>query len=102
MKIQHITPKFALASCAAAIMAFSLAACQKPAEPAKPADAAKTAEAPKADAGKEVVIGLITKTETNPFFIKMKEGAEEEAKKFGLIDEVVTERTPTAADADKK
>ncbi len=26
----------------------------------------------------------------------------EEAKKFGLIDEVVTERTPTAADADKK
>ena len=83
MKIQHITPKFALASCAAAIMAFSLAACQKPAEPAKPADAAKTAEAPKADAGKEVVIGLITKTETNPFFIKMKEGAEEEAKKQG-------------------
>ena len=83
MKIQNITPKFALASCAAAIMAFSLSACQKPAEPAKPADAPKAAEAPKADAGKEVVIGLITKTETNPFFIKMKEGAEEEAKKQG-------------------
>ena len=29
------------------------------------------------------VIGLITKTETNPFFVKMKEGAQEEAKKLG-------------------
>ncbi len=29
------------------------------------------------------VIGLITKTETNPFFVKMKEGAAEEAKKLG-------------------
>jgi len=29
------------------------------------------------------VIGLITKTETNPFFVKMKEGASEEAKKLG-------------------
>ncbi|TXH90171.1 MAG: sugar ABC transporter substrate-binding protein [Rhodoferax sp.] len=31
----------------------------------------------------EPVIGLITKTETNPFFVKMKEGAEAEAKKMG-------------------
>jgi fructose transport system substrate-binding protein len=31
----------------------------------------------------EPVIGLITKTETNPFFVKMKEGAEAEAKKLG-------------------
>ena len=30
-----------------------------------------------------VVIGLITKTDTNPFFVKMKEGAEAEAKKPG-------------------
>ncbi|MBI5275897.1 MAG: substrate-binding domain-containing protein [Burkholderiales bacterium] len=29
------------------------------------------------------VIGLITKTDTNPFFVKMKEGAEAEAKKAG-------------------
>lgn len=29
------------------------------------------------------VIGLITKTETNPFFVKMKEGAQAEAKKAG-------------------
>jgi fructose transport system substrate-binding protein len=31
----------------------------------------------------EPVIGLITKTETNPFFVKMKAGAEAEAKKLG-------------------
>jgi fructose transport system substrate-binding protein len=31
----------------------------------------------------EPVVGLITKTETNPFFVKMKEGAAAEAKKLG-------------------
>ena len=31
----------------------------------------------------EPVIGLITKTETNAFFVKMKEGAQAEAKKLG-------------------
>ena len=34
-------------------------------------------------ADKPPVIGLITKTETNPFFVKMKEGAQAEAKKLG-------------------
>lgn len=29
-----------------------------------------------------VLIGLITKTDTNPFFVKMKEGAKAEARKF--------------------
>ena len=29
------------------------------------------------------VVGLITKTETNPFFVKMKEGAQDEAKAKG-------------------
>ena len=33
-------------------------------------------------AAEPVVIGLITKTESNPFFIKMKEGAENEAHKL--------------------
>jgi fructose transport system substrate-binding protein len=31
--------------------------------------------------GKQVTIGLITKTESNPFFVKMKEGAQAQAKK---------------------
>lgn len=30
-----------------------------------------------------IKIGLITKTETNPFFVKMKEGADAEARKLG-------------------
>lgn len=34
-------------------------------------------------AADQPIIGLITKTETNPFFVKMKEGAEAEAKKIG-------------------
>ncbi len=36
-----------------------------------------------ATSAQEVVIGLITKTETNPFFVKMKEGADAAAKAKG-------------------
>lgn len=32
----------------------------------------------------EVLIGLITKTETNPFFVKMKEGAQAKADELGV------------------
>ena len=32
----------------------------------------------------EQIVGLITKTNTNPFFVKMKEGAEAKAKELGL------------------
>src|SRR3569623_3562826 len=31
----------------------------------------------------DVTVGLITKTETNPFFVKMREGAEAKAKEHG-------------------
>ena len=34
-------------------------------------------------AANEPIIGLITKTDTNPFFVKMKEGAQAEAKTSG-------------------
>ena len=30
------------------------------------------------------IVGLITKTETNPFFVKMREGAEAKAKELGV------------------
>jgi fructose transport system substrate-binding protein len=33
--------------------------------------------------GKDPIIGLITKTESNPFFVKMKEGASKEAARLG-------------------
>jgi fructose transport system substrate-binding protein len=36
-----------------------------------------------AGAADQPVVGLITKTETNPFFVKMKEGAEQAAKERG-------------------
>ncbi|TDM05722.1 MAG: sugar ABC transporter [Ideonella sp. MAG2] len=45
--------------------------------------AAAAALAAPAFAAGEPVIGLITKTETNPFFVKMKEGAQAEAKRLG-------------------
>jgi fructose transport system substrate-binding protein len=32
----------------------------------------------------DVIVGLITKTNTNPFFVKMKEGAEAKAKELGV------------------
>ena len=44
------------------------------------AAAAISTSAPAAD---QPVIGLITKTDTNPFFVKMKEGAQAEATKLG-------------------
>ncbi|HEX6389896.1 MAG TPA: sugar ABC transporter substrate-binding protein [Solirubrobacteraceae bacterium] len=34
--------------------------------------------------GDKVVVGLITKTDTNPFFVKMKQGATSEASKLGV------------------
>ena len=35
-------------------------------------------------AADKVIVGLITKTNTNPFFAKMKEGAEAKAKELGV------------------
>ena len=32
----------------------------------------------------EIIVGLITKTETNPFFVKMKEGAQAKANELGV------------------
>ena len=37
-----------------------------------------------AASGEEVIVGLITKTDTNPFFVKMKEGAEQAAQAAGV------------------
>ncbi|WP_407333025.1 sugar ABC transporter substrate-binding protein [Enterovibrio sp. 27052020O] len=46
--------------------------------------AAMIASLPMAQAtAEEVLIGLITKTNTNPFFVKMKEGAQEKATELG-------------------
>jgi len=44
--------------------------------------AASAASAPAA--AQDVIVGLITKTNTNPFFVKMREGAEGKAKELGV------------------
>ncbi len=36
------------------------------------------------DGEDEIIVGLITKTETNPFFVKMKEGAQAKADELGV------------------
>jgi fructose transport system substrate-binding protein len=46
--------------------------------------AASPAAPSKASAAKaQIVVGLITKTDTNPFFVKMKEGAQKAATQYG-------------------
>src|SRR3569833_3030768 len=67
--MNHSTPG-RLAGCLAAVMALSLVA-------AGCGPGAK-------GSSKDITIGLITKTDTNPFFVKMKEGAEKEAKAKGV------------------
>ncbi len=39
---------------------------------------------PAAAQAEDMIVGLITKTNTNPFFVKMKEGAEAKAKELGM------------------
>ena len=36
------------------------------------------------NAKEKILIGLITKTESNPFFVKMREGAKSVAKELGV------------------
>jgi fructose transport system substrate-binding protein len=43
-----------------------------------------TAAGPAAASGERPIIGLITKTESNPFFVKMREGAQEKADELGV------------------
>ena len=73
-----------LKAAASATAIALLAACgaAQPATPAAPA--ATSAPAAAAPAGGEIIVGLITKTETNPFFVKMKEGAQAKAKELGV------------------
>jgi fructose transport system substrate-binding protein len=71
---------------ASLIVAVTLgAAACAPATPAQPTAAPAAAAQPTtaAAAGKKVIVGLITKTDTNPFFVKMKDGAQQEATAKG-------------------
>lgn len=78
-----------------AVALFLLAACPAPAPTgdaggaeadatAAPAEEGDAEEGDMAEGdGGEVIVGLITKTETNPFFVKMREGAQAKADELG-------------------
>jgi fructose transport system substrate-binding protein len=70
MSYKHIVPLI--------VLGLLLAACGGAAAPAA-APAATKAPA----ASGQTIVGLITKTETNPFFVKMKEGAQAKANELG-------------------
>jgi fructose transport system substrate-binding protein len=60
-----------------------LAACGDNTNTSAPVAPGSTTAAVAASTGGQVQIGLITKTDTNPFFVKMKEGADKEAQAKG-------------------
>ncbi|MFP1625870.1 sugar ABC transporter substrate-binding protein [Streptomyces sp. 5K101] len=64
-------PGLARVTACAAVAALSLTACG-------------SGSGAQGGGGGQVKVGLITKTDTNPFFVKMKEGAEQAAKKNGV------------------
>jgi fructose transport system substrate-binding protein len=72
----------------AALMLGLLSACGGAAStPAASPAASEATAAPaggEAAQGDEVIIGLITKTDTNPFFVKMREGAQAKADELGV------------------
>ena len=63
------------------IVSLLVAACGGSAATTAPQGPAAT-QAPAASG--QTIVGLITKTETNPFFVKMKEGAQAKARRMGV------------------
>jgi fructose transport system substrate-binding protein len=67
-----------------AVVPLLLAACSSASTTSGPASSATSAPAAAgAKTAGSVTVGLITQTETNPFFVKMKEGADKEAAAKG-------------------
>jgi fructose transport system substrate-binding protein len=62
-------------------MAVGIAACGSD---DKSSSGSSSSSSASSSGGKKVTVGLITKTNTNPFFVKMKEGASSEASKLGI------------------
>ena len=67
------------------LVVLLIAACGGTQQAAPAATSAPAAgQATTAPAAGETIVGLITKTETNPFFVKMKEGAKAQSDALGL------------------
>jgi fructose transport system substrate-binding protein len=75
MRRRYTTRSFA-ATAAALALAGGIAACGGD-------DDSGSGATSSGGGGGDMTVGLITKTETNPFFVKMKEGAEAQAQKVG-------------------
>jgi len=67
------------AACAVAVGSIGIAACGSDDD-----NAGGSSSSASSSGGEKVVVGLITKTDTNPFFVKMKQGASAEASKLGI------------------
>jgi fructose transport system substrate-binding protein len=80
MSYKHIIPLLVIVLLLAACGGAAPAAPAATTAPAAPA----ATTAPAAAASGETVVGLITKTESNPFFVKMKEGAQAKADELGV------------------
>jgi fructose transport system substrate-binding protein len=65
-----------------------VAACGSDSAESSSTEAAATETSAAGDAaaagGEKILVGLITKTDTNPFFVKMKEGAQAKADELGI------------------
>ena len=88
-----------LAMSAAAALALGVAACGDDEE-----SGGGSSSSGGGDSGEKVTVGLITKTETNPFFVKMKEAAQKaaDANNAELVERVGQDgpRQPEPGDGD--
>jgi fructose transport system substrate-binding protein len=69
-----------VAACAISVLSVGLAACGSNDN----SGSGNTGASASSGGGDKITVGLITKTNTNPFFVKMKEGASSEASKLGI------------------
>src|SRR6266496_6196644 len=66
------------------VVAVALLAAACGSQAAAPSGSAGPPTAAAGSSGGDITVGLITKTETNPFFVKMKEGAQAKADELGI------------------
>lgn len=83
MPIKHMKlTRRLLAGACAAVTIVGLSACASQTAPSTGAGASATAN-PSAGGGERVKVGLVTKTDTNPYFVKLREASQAEADAKG-------------------
>lgn len=69
-------------ACAVAALSIGVAACGSSGDNSSKSSSSSSSSS--SSGGKKITVGLITKTDTNPFFVKMKQGATAQAGKLGI------------------